>query len=150
MGKAEQIFARVIRTNPELPEVFGARALMYEAKGDLEGLSLVPLLKDPKAKRERPAVITYQKGNHAVRDERWRYIGYHTGEEELYDMHEDPNEWHNLAGDPKHAGVKKRLADLGGSLPTKDERSPARFDAFVKSEIARWSPILKAANTEAK
>jgi tripartite-type tricarboxylate transporter receptor subunit TctC len=47
-------------------------------------------------------------------------------------------------------GVNKRLADLGGSLPTKDERTPAKFDAFVKAEIARWSPILKAANTEAK
>jgi tripartite-type tricarboxylate transporter receptor subunit TctC len=47
-------------------------------------------------------------------------------------------------------GVKKRLADLGGSLPTKDERTPAKFDAFVKAEIARWSPILKAANVEAK
>jgi tripartite-type tricarboxylate transporter receptor subunit TctC len=47
-------------------------------------------------------------------------------------------------------GVKKRLADLGGSLPTKDERTPAKFDAFVKAEIARWSPILKAANIEAK
>jgi len=47
-------------------------------------------------------------------------------------------------------GVKKRLADLGGSLPTKDERTPAKFDAFVKAEIGRWSPILKAANTEAK
>jgi tripartite-type tricarboxylate transporter receptor subunit TctC len=46
--------------------------------------------------------------------------------------------------------VEKRLADLGGSLPTKDERSPAKFDSFVKAEIARWSPILKAANVEAK
>jgi tripartite-type tricarboxylate transporter receptor subunit TctC len=46
--------------------------------------------------------------------------------------------------------VVKRLADLGGSLPTKDERSPAKFDSFVKAEIARWSPILKAANVEAK
>src|SRR5262249_45055890 len=42
-------------------------------------------------------------------------------------------------------GVKKRLADLGASLPTKDERTPAKFDVFVKAEIARWSPILKAA-----
>jgi tripartite-type tricarboxylate transporter receptor subunit TctC len=42
--------------------------------------------------------------------------------------------------------VEKRLADLGGSLPTKDERSPAKFDSFVKAEIARWSPILKAAS----
>ncbi len=47
-------------------------------------------------------------------------------------------------------GVKKRLADLGGSLPRKDERTPAKFDAFVKAEIARWSPILKAANVEPK
>jgi tripartite-type tricarboxylate transporter receptor subunit TctC len=43
-------------------------------------------------------------------------------------------------------GVQKRLADLGGAIPGKDERSPAKFDAFVKAEIARWSPILKAAS----
>ena len=43
--------------------------------------------------------------------------------------------------------VVKRLGDLGGSVPTKQERSPAVFDSFVKSEIARWAPILKAANT---
>jgi len=42
--------------------------------------------------------------------------------------------------------VQKRLADLGGAIPAKDERSQAKFDAFVKAEIARWSPILKAAN----
>jgi tripartite-type tricarboxylate transporter receptor subunit TctC len=41
--------------------------------------------------------------------------------------------------------VKKRLADLGGSVPTKAERTPAKFASFVKAEIARWSPILKAA-----
>jgi putative tricarboxylic transport membrane protein len=46
--------------------------------------------------------------------------------------------------------VEKRLADLGGSLPTREERTPAKFDSFVKAEIARWSPILKAASAEAK
>jgi tripartite-type tricarboxylate transporter receptor subunit TctC len=43
------------------------------------------------------------------------------------------------------ASVQKRLTDLGGAIPAKDERNPARFDAFVKAEIARWEPILKAA-----
>jgi tripartite-type tricarboxylate transporter receptor subunit TctC len=43
------------------------------------------------------------------------------------------------------SGVQKRLTDLGGSIPTKDERTPAKFDTFVKAEIVRWSPILKAA-----
>ena len=42
--------------------------------------------------------------------------------------------------------VQKRLADLGGSLPTKAERNPATFDRLVKAEIVRWSPILKAAS----
>ncbi len=46
--------------------------------------------------------------------------------------------------------VRKRLADLGASIPEKDERTPAKFDSFVKAEIAHWSPILKAMNAEAK
>jgi len=46
--------------------------------------------------------------------------------------------------------VSKRLIDLGGSIPAKEERTPQKFDSFVKAEIARWSPILKAASVEAK
>jgi tripartite-type tricarboxylate transporter receptor subunit TctC len=41
--------------------------------------------------------------------------------------------------------VMKRIADLGGSIPPKQERTPAVFDRLVKAEIARWSPILRAA-----
>jgi tripartite-type tricarboxylate transporter receptor subunit TctC len=46
--------------------------------------------------------------------------------------------------------VAKRLAELGGSIPPKLERSPAKFDAFVKAEIARWPAILKASTVGAK
>src|SRR5262249_10995051 len=46
--------------------------------------------------------------------------------------------------------VAKRLAELGGTIPPKAERTPAKFDAFVKSEIARWSTILKASTVGAK
>ena len=45
--------------------------------------------------------------------------------------------------------VRKRLADLGGSIPTKQERTPASFTRLVKAEIARWSPMLKAASLTA-
>src|SRR4029079_14076181 len=41
--------------------------------------------------------------------------------------------------------VKKRINNLGGSIPSKTERTPTAFDAYVKSEIARWAPVLKAA-----
>jgi tripartite-type tricarboxylate transporter receptor subunit TctC len=46
------------------------------------------------------------------------------------------------------AGVQKRLADLGGTIPPKDARAPAKFEAYVKAEIERWSPILKAAGAK--
>ena len=37
-----------------------------------------------------------------------------------------------------------------GTGPEKRERSPAAFDAYVKAEIARWAPVLKAAAEPAK
>jgi tripartite-type tricarboxylate transporter receptor subunit TctC len=40
--------------------------------------------------------------------------------------------------------VRETIAKLGGSIPAKEERSPAAFDRFVRSEIARWAPILAA------
>jgi len=62
----------------------------------IEGESLVRLLKKPKSKRN-PVLITYGKGNHAVRSDQYRYIRYANGEEELYDLQDDPNEWTNIA-----------------------------------------------------
>jgi tripartite-type tricarboxylate transporter receptor subunit TctC len=40
--------------------------------------------------------------------------------------------------------VIERLNKLGGSVPGKQERNPAAFEAYVKAEVARWAPILKA------
>lgn len=79
-------------------------------RSDIDGTSLVPLLKDPQAAWNRPALTTHGRNNHAVRTERHRYIRYHDGSEELYDHQTDPNEWTNLAGLPGHAGLKAELA----------------------------------------
>jgi arylsulfatase A-like enzyme len=76
----------------------------------LEGRSLLPLLKDPDAKWDQPSLCTYQRGNHSLRDERWRYTRYRDGSEELYDHAHDEMEWTNIAGDAKHDDVKSRLA----------------------------------------
>jgi tripartite-type tricarboxylate transporter receptor subunit TctC len=56
----------------------------------------------------------------------------------------------NLDASLEDPSVKNRLADLGASLPKRDERSPAKFASFVKSEVSRWSPILKTANADGK
>jgi arylsulfatase A-like enzyme len=62
-----------------------------------DGFTLLPLLKDNSISIP-PALMTYMKGNHAIRTERWRYIQYADGSEELYDHKNDPNEWFNVAG----------------------------------------------------
>lgn len=64
---------------------------------ELEGESLVPQLRDPERERDTPAIMTYLRGNHAVRTRRWRYIRYADGTEELYDHDRDPREWDNVA-----------------------------------------------------
>jgi tripartite-type tricarboxylate transporter receptor subunit TctC len=46
------------------------------------------------------------------------------------------------------AETRKRLGVLGGDIPDKANRGPAPFLALVKSEIARWSPIIKAADVK--
>ncbi len=76
----------------------------------VEGTSIRKLLADPTTPWERPAITTFHRGNHAVRSERWRYIHYADGGEELYDEAADPYEWTNLAGKPELASVKAELA----------------------------------------
>lgn len=98
-------------------------------KPELDGVSLVPLLKNPNARWERPAVMTYQRDNHAIRSRRWRYIRYADGSEELYDHSNDPNEWSNLAGLPEHAETKVRLRKWipqRSAKPAPDLKRPKR------------------------
>lgn len=79
----------------------------------VEGTSIRPLLENPQAAGQSVAVCTHGQGNHAVRTERWRYIRYADGSEELYDHSNDPYEWTNLAGSA-HADV---MAELRRHLP---------------------------------
>jgi len=46
--------------------------------------------------------------------------------------------------------VRKRLLDLGGNIPNKAKRGQQQLAALVKSEMARWTPIIKAANVKAE
>jgi iduronate 2-sulfatase len=87
----------------------------------LDGQSLRPLLKNPKAKWTRPAytqeVRLTDKAKpmgRSVRTERWRYTEWEAGRDgvELYDEVKDPNEFTNLAHDPKHAKVVAELKAL--------------------------------------
>lgn len=90
---------------PTLMELAG-----LEPPHDLDGQSLVPLLIEPSAQRDQPA-ITVNNWNtaYAVRTEQWTYIQREDGEE-LYDRAADPHQWHNLASDARHRAVMDKLA----------------------------------------
>jgi len=104
--------ASLIDTFPTLTDLCGLPPV-----AGLDGTSIVPLLRDPTMAWAQPALITHGFRNHAVRSERWRYIRYEDGGEELYDHAHDPHEWYNLAGNPAHAAIQ---AELAGFLPTHD------------------------------
>jgi tripartite-type tricarboxylate transporter receptor subunit TctC len=46
--------------------------------------------------------------------------------------------------------TRKRLLELGSVIPDKAGRSPQALSDLVKSEVARWTPILKAAQVTAQ
>jgi arylsulfatase A-like enzyme len=102
--------------------------------GHLQGASLKPLLSDPAAAWERPAISTMKQGNHAVRTDRWRYIRYAGGGDELYDEHADPHEWTNLASRPEHAALKAELAKW---LPTENKPEPATAKSAAKAKAKK-------------
>lgn len=92
------------------------------AKAELDGMSLAPLLKNPTAAWDRPALTSAGFKNHALRTDRWRYIRYADGAEELYDHSNDPQERTNLADRPEAAKIKTELQRW---LPKHDEpRNP--------------------------
>ena len=80
----------------------------------MDGISLLPLARDPAVGRNRSLVLEYlvrPDGFAAVRTANgFVYTEYLDGERELYDLNTDPYELNNLAGKPGDAALQARLA----------------------------------------
>ncbi len=96
----------------------------------VEGRSLCRLLANPEAPWDHVALTTHGYRNHAVRNERWRYIRYADGSEELYDHQSDPHEWTNLASLPQYTEIKEQLSRY---LPATDAQ-PAEAEKPIRAE----------------
>jgi arylsulfatase A-like enzyme len=93
---------------------------------EMQGRSMVPLLKDPKAEWRKDWLYEYYeypgphsvRKNRGVRSERYKYIHYYEEpqEFELYDLQKDPEERDNLYGKSGYeevtASLRKRLQEL--------------------------------------
>jgi arylsulfatase A-like enzyme len=85
------------------------------AKHGISAQSLVPLLRDPAAQWPHAAVTQLSHpAEFAVSAQTWRYIHYRNGDEELYDIVHDTNEWTNLAAMPEH---KAKLDEMRALRP---------------------------------
>jgi arylsulfatase A-like enzyme len=134
-GQTRRQPANLLDIYPTLVEMCG-----LPPKRELEGTSLVPVLHNPKQKRN-PTVTTFLPGNHAVRSERWRHIRYQDGSEELYDCVADPNEFRNLAGEAKYEDVKRELAQWMPKTSAAPKPERDRFDFDFKTYTWRLKAL---------
>ncbi|GAA0880249.1 sulfatase [Algoriphagus jejuensis] len=134
-GKVIDSPAEMLSIYPTLLELCGLPA--YDKN---EGKSLVATMRGKNHDKNAYALTTYGMNNHAVKVYRFRYIRYEDGTEELYDHEVDPNEFTNLAGNPRYAKEIKRLKKL---LPehnsTWDPNSSYTFQPYFVEQKARTS-----------
>lgn len=111
-------------------------------KQKLDGKSLVPVFKNTTFNWDRAGLTTFGENYSSVRNERYRYIRYPDGSEELYDHQADPYEHSNLA---KKASMKAVIAGMAKSIPTAFQKSVP-----VKNEEAPDVPKGKAGGKKKK
>ena len=110
---------------PTLTELAG-----LPRKSDNDGPSIVPLLRNPKAAWPHVSITHLgEPRSYGLSAERWRYLHYANGDEELYDIAADRYEWANLAAQPTHRAKLKELRALAPQkfaprVPPKDESLP--------------------------
>ena len=125
-GKACKRTVELVDLHRTLADLCG----IEPAKG-AEGASLKPLLEDPTAAWEKPAVTQVSRGTptvtgdklpkkqqwfmgYSIRNERYRYTEWDDGNKgrQLYDYEKDPNELTNLADDARSAEVLKQMQEM--------------------------------------
>jgi arylsulfatase A-like enzyme len=79
-----------------------------------QGMSLAPLLEDPKHQLSRSEAFIQNRNGYCLRNEKWAYMWYPADRRYpdgfmLYDMENDPEQYHNLAQSPKFENERERL-----------------------------------------
>lgn len=107
---------------------------------NLEGRSITALLNDPQKAWPYPSLTTFGQNNHALRSERWRYIRYSDGSEELYDHRQDPLEWNNLIDKPSSLKIQRKFQPW---LPETNVPNIPFVEGYAKEVYDLWVDALK-------
>ena len=110
-GRACGRTVELIDLHPTLADLCG-----LTAPASAEGKSLKPLLADPQAAWDKPALTQVTRGKkggmgYSIRTERYRYTEWDNGKSgtQLYDHSTDAKESRNLAADPHYAAMVKSM-----------------------------------------
>lgn len=106
--------------------------LGIERSSRLSGTSLDPILRGKTPSFSRIVTTSVGPGNHSLRSDRWRFIHYFDGSQELYDHSNDPLEHTNLAEHPDH---RERVKSFLTHLPIDPSISH-----FIR--IGEWKAIV--------
>ena len=121
-------------------------------KPGTEKRSLVPLLRNPGAPWPHAAFTHLDRPeNFAISTERWRYIRYRDGGEELYDIASDPHEWTNLAPKPEHTAKlaeMRALAPAGIAPIHETQPGISTFKAEIDLPLVTRPPAPPSARSE--
>jgi arylsulfatase A-like enzyme len=98
------------RSIVELVDLFPTACELSSLKipSSVQGKSLVPILQKPQKKVKKSA-LSFVKAGTSMRTEKWSYLKYKDGSEELYDMDKDPKQHDNLTFKPF---LKKELKKI--------------------------------------
>ncbi|MBI3836821.1 MAG: sulfatase [Planctomycetia bacterium] len=142
-GRGTQAFVELVDLVPTIYELCD-----YQVTAGLQGRSLLPLLRGTTTRHREHVIVEYAPNEEVmIRDQYWKLIyargaerrtdGYDTpgplvrNKFRLYDLVEDPGEMNNVAQDPAHAEVVKRMRDLLVEHLAKTARQPELLPASV-------------------
>ncbi len=103
-------FVELIDLYPTLTDLVG-----LPREENIQGQSLVPLLDDPMTTLDKNDAFIHTSAGYGLRKEKWAYMWYPARRKNkvegfmLYDMEKDPQQFKNLAGDPKWVSIKEQL-----------------------------------------
>ncbi len=127
-----------------------------ESRAPVDGRSLMPLIKDRQFYPGRAIVLenwcqTDERSCYdpyspttpryrGVRTDRYAYMRYPNGEQELYDRKADPYELNNVAADPAYADKRKELQTQLEQLMQRHQAWPDKMplDEGIRSELPKY------------
>ncbi len=133
-GRSANATVSLIDMYPTLMDLVGA-----PLDPGFDGKSLAGILANPDSARDRDVLLPGMVPEEfAIMNQRWRYIRYRDGEEELYDIQSDPREWHNLANNPEYEDIKKKLAASAPETFAKPGPTKAEYRIVFEGNTFTW------------